>query len=903
MNVSVQWALRSKPPGARTDYEILAHSAGAITRASFEQSIGRLITCALAPPERGNGSAPIIGIGARVTKAGTVGIGVLQRHFATHTDASGRTPEESRYFLFDYPELVAAAPTYRQLYQIIANVELPTDGSPLDRTLPSFDVRDIVQTVERVGFEQLALAAALMLERGVAIVGADVEGAEARLQILDAVVALLPYGYRARIAAATWMDPALEPPIRLGFAHHAAPGQVRLTWGSGHPERQPATEDGRRYAELLAFMAEKVGVEAMVTALVKETKPLARVEPGPALAILERIAAPHLLAERLATGHVSLADARAVVDGGAIATVPPKGREAMLEQLSASPELHDLRRLNTFATDQEIAPDLEWHALHSLTELSFGGDAGSLAGGTALDVCLEIAEARGTAVPLWQTLLTEADSPKHRHRATADSLFQYLMTRYENLTKCPPGLAGAILTAKRLARLLDDPEIAGHLPILLQHGPSLNEDAIAVLLPFLCVWEPPSEGSPRLTAAMLAQLAATHVTLPLRLLEVATARNTVNQVFAAFWEWQVTTPAGLLASFTDPRRANWRQALATVAVRDDLTPRTRARLDVLLLYADVYDNDLRQLWLLFDPSEQRDAYVKAFVTATFSPLLDRLRMLSSLRRAVMHLSWDHAVGMPGLLQLLTALAIQEWETQGRSQGSRPFTTAMASWLRQLLRNHAKIREQPLYQQHWQQLVEPPPPPPPPEPREGSESANGGVAAGKEPNSPISVPPPPLPAGDILVRFAERYAQEVITRKLTAPPSVLRVAARRGLLPDPDTILRLVREVDAAARKQLRHAAPDGDEYDIVLGAIAIADGIVGVVEQGTLGDHLRTAWIGRRGSYLVWRIERLAALATPELAGHLTRSDRAALAKAVQRLALTSRPAGRKRKRPPRPKT
>src|SRR5690606_9820291 len=129
-----------------------------------------------------------------------------------------------------------------------------------------------------------------------------------------------------------------------------------------------------------------------------------------------------------------------------------------------------------------------------------------------------------------------------------------------------------------------------------------------------------------------------------------------NQSFLAFWEWQVNNSAGVLAGYSHPQTARWRDALEKLTVLDDLNGRTRALLDVLLLYVGVYRFDLRQLWYLGQTGSKRDAYVEAFVKAAHdSRLPHRQRLLTGLHSAALGVSWDSDEALAGLLELLTAL--------------------------------------------------------------------------------------------------------------------------------------------------------------------------------------------------------------------------------------------------------
>ena len=65
----------------------------------------------------------------------------------------------------------------------------------------------------------MRVAALLLTSRGVCVLGADDADAGERLEFLDDVMSLLPYGMRSRLAGATWASStAYDLNLRLFFA-------------------------------------------------------------------------------------------------------------------------------------------------------------------------------------------------------------------------------------------------------------------------------------------------------------------------------------------------------------------------------------------------------------------------------------------------------------------------------------------------------------------------------------------------------------------------------------------------------------------------------------------------------------------------------------------------------------
>ena len=114
-------------------------------------------------------------------------------------DNQGRPTAYTSYFCLPYQRLASAAIGYLAMYEALRAVTLTVaDGPPIE--VP------IVDAASRIpGADDLAVRVAPLLLTGqpVCVLGAEGTSMLERLQFIDAVMDLLPYGFRSRMSAAT----------------------------------------------------------------------------------------------------------------------------------------------------------------------------------------------------------------------------------------------------------------------------------------------------------------------------------------------------------------------------------------------------------------------------------------------------------------------------------------------------------------------------------------------------------------------------------------------------------------------------------------------------------------------------------------------------------------------------
>ncbi|MFE2866575.1 VWA domain-containing protein [Embleya sp. NPDC059259] len=174
-----------------------------------------------------------------------------------------RDTDGVRYFTAPYAEIAAAAAGYTTLWLAFRGIELPTDRErPLRVRLPGSPAEVGVRAGD---FEWLAGVAAAVLAGPVVITGAERLDTRGRLELLDRVAALLPYGCRAGLRFATSMGATGRLRPRLAFGRVPAPGTVRVAL-DGMPDL-PDLPAARAYLGELTTLRRRVGLDPLIAAL------------------------------------------------------------------------------------------------------------------------------------------------------------------------------------------------------------------------------------------------------------------------------------------------------------------------------------------------------------------------------------------------------------------------------------------------------------------------------------------------------------------------------------------------------------------------------------------------------------------------------------------------------------
>ena len=264
ISVDAQWALHGKTLG-REGYRILRCSDGDLTRRNFDEALQRFLPGT--PDElpqvsvswlRRGDEPGVSYLALAIHRVAEDGQGDGGREIPYDDD--GRQTMVTSYFCVPYARLAGDAVTYQAMYEAFRAVELPgVDGPPKQVAIPVPG-----QPVHAPDDMALRVAALLVTGRPVCVLGAQGTSTADRLRFIDTVMALLPYGMRSRMAAATWTRSTYrDHRFRLFFSSSARendqPDHV-VTWG--HPERiSVSPEDGYAHA-YLGWLEDKVAQPA-----------------------------------------------------------------------------------------------------------------------------------------------------------------------------------------------------------------------------------------------------------------------------------------------------------------------------------------------------------------------------------------------------------------------------------------------------------------------------------------------------------------------------------------------------------------------------------------------------------------------------------------------------------------
>jgi hypothetical protein len=253
--VIAQWALEGKQPDGE-DYRILACSTGDLDQASFADALSRFQLGELT-------SLPQVSVSyARLGMQPGVSYLALAIHwYATDgqryadgvspRDNQGRPTAYTSYFCLPYKRLADEAIGYLAMYDALRAVKLAVADGPPKEVLIAVPKSRTPAVDERA----VRVAPLLLTGRPVCVLGAEGTSMLERLQFIDAVMELLPYGFRSRMTAATWTRATnRNHRFRLFFSSEprADEPDYRVTWGDDPDQvRVPADGEAGDYFDWL----------------------------------------------------------------------------------------------------------------------------------------------------------------------------------------------------------------------------------------------------------------------------------------------------------------------------------------------------------------------------------------------------------------------------------------------------------------------------------------------------------------------------------------------------------------------------------------------------------------------------------------------------------------------------
>lgn len=342
--VHAGWAVWSKRPGSRDDYSVLASSGGPLSRAEFTRVLTHFAP-GNPPADSGTPASLPWVVLSRVGVADQPHLGVSVQVPTSDVNGTGRPVSRTSYLCVRYEEVAGAPVSYRGLCHAVTATPLPdSDGALVPLAIPRLDAAELADAVLEFG-PAVASTAALLLAGPVTITGPELPDTETRLRFLDAVAALLPYGYRTSFTAATWSDTAATGQrFRIVFALRARDEASRVPWGGAAP--WPAAGPARAYLAHLQRVlgppaADRVKLERLIGYLSSDLEPRKFEQPGPAVASLDEFFRAEVVGVRIDSGDASAADIRLLFARGQDAQLAPDRRRKALGQLIAAGEARD----------------------------------------------------------------------------------------------------------------------------------------------------------------------------------------------------------------------------------------------------------------------------------------------------------------------------------------------------------------------------------------------------------------------------------------------------------------------------------------------------------------------------------------------------------------------------------
>ncbi|MFC6880234.1 MULTISPECIES: hypothetical protein [Actinomadura] len=318
------WALFGKRPGSSDDYGVLTSSREPFTPAGFTRILRRYAVGTPPAHRSGEDALPWVTI-SWVGEAPDRYLGMAIQDWSDHRDGAGRPVAFTKYVCIPYKEVAEAPVSYTALYRALLRVELPMDGPDHDRitlNAPEYAPSELARDIDRFGRTTVMRTAALLLDGRADVLHAGDASLADRLAFLDAVAALLPYGYRADFTAATWATGAADK-IRFAFTRRARDGAREVSWrGAAEPGRLSATAENylRKLADLLARGRD---LPWLVAYLADDIDPRDFNDPGHALQRLADLEWPRELAESMQRGVPGMAsDVRRLLRGTRLQELP-----------------------------------------------------------------------------------------------------------------------------------------------------------------------------------------------------------------------------------------------------------------------------------------------------------------------------------------------------------------------------------------------------------------------------------------------------------------------------------------------------------------------------------------------------------------------------------------------------
>lgn len=346
IQLTAGWAVWGKRAGSGEDYQVLESSSKPVDTQDFARILAHFEP-GTPPTERGRpGSLPWVTI-SWMSLSEQPYVGMALQDSTDDLDRVGRPITRTSYFCFPYASMARGPVSYLDLYRTLASVRLPRpQGAQVLVTVPVLDPARLADDITELGEGAASSAAALLLRGAVSIISADGSTLEQRLRFLDAVAALLPYGYRAGNTAATWSDSGARHRIKLAFAARTREGASGVAWRGVQPPPEgiadPATVYYRQLRTLRERRANVDELTSLIEFLARDTTVRGFDVPGPAIDGLREFDLPFAVLDDVRRQAADPAQVRRVFATSRVTELPADGGHDMLVTLIESGDPADL---------------------------------------------------------------------------------------------------------------------------------------------------------------------------------------------------------------------------------------------------------------------------------------------------------------------------------------------------------------------------------------------------------------------------------------------------------------------------------------------------------------------------------------------------------------------------------
>jgi hypothetical protein len=342
--VGAGWAVWSKHPGTRDDYSVLACSDGPLSKGEFGQLIAYFAPGNPSAEPGTPGSLPWVTL-SRVGVGKEFYLGISVQVGTEDKDHTGRPISRTSYFCVPYAQLMDNPVAYQDLYAAVASPGLLANAGRgiIPLAIPPLDPAALAHAVRDFDPAAVATTAAMLLGGPVTITGPKFPDLATRLRFFDAVAALLPYGYRTYLTAATWSDTGAGDRFRMVFADRARDEASRVHWGT--PPRLEGTGPARSYLDYLWRVLRDPDdgrLETLIAYLANDSEPRKFEEPAHAVESMHEFLLPSVVVERIDTGDATLDDIRQLLQTSRVRELPVPRRTQLLKKLIAGADAQDM---------------------------------------------------------------------------------------------------------------------------------------------------------------------------------------------------------------------------------------------------------------------------------------------------------------------------------------------------------------------------------------------------------------------------------------------------------------------------------------------------------------------------------------------------------------------------------